>query len=78
MFLYLDTQTSLSEMQRQEIQEQNTNLFLTCFSCNSFLCLLSIVLMGISRMYGAHFGASGLFVQEIWLKQTETDNTEKR
>lgn len=69
---------SPSEMQRQEIQEQNTNLFLTCFSCNSFLCLLSIVLIGISRPYGAHFDASGLFVRAIWLKQIERDNTEKK
>lgn len=51
-----------SEIQRQEIQKQNTNLFLTSFSCNSFLWLLSIVLMGISRVYSTHFDARGLFV----------------
>lgn len=57
-----------SEIERQDIQEENTNLFLTSFSCNSLLWLLSIVLMGISRVYSAHFDAKGLSVlaQENW------------
>lgn len=51
-----------SEIQRQEIQEQNTNLFLTSFSCNSLLWLFSLVLLGISRLHSAHFDARGLFI----------------